>query len=371
MNEQKKIIITYNSITQITANKRNTISKVSIDNLMQNRTAKGYNGYLSQRSKTQIKRCVSNFFEAIKDASSYKTSKEFAKDREVIFLTLTLPCDQEHSDNEIKRKCLNNFVMTMRRKYNIKNYLWVAEKQKNGNIHFHLCIDRTVGFSIINPTGKVIAKNLKDLEKAYDALRKEGVKIDYQIFSKKLNTVVFCEKSYQKAKEAIKDNKDYKIKRKLYIDGYRIINEIEMDWNNSLNSLKYIDKYEEKWKNRYPTTTKIEKPRTIGGVSMYVTKYITKNDKKHQEENGSKIEGRLWGMSDTLKTYEKVVAKHYAIVESGGMDEIYKNATFEYETSWFIYWAVELRKLKTIYEDCKKIFIGKVIQNYYFETQSG
>jgi len=54
------------------------------------------------------------------------------------FITLTLPSKQAHTDEEIKKVPFANFLQTLRRKYNMKYYIWKAEKQNNGNIHFHI-----------------------------------------------------------------------------------------------------------------------------------------------------------------------------------------------------------------------------------------
>ncbi len=59
----------------------------------------------------------------------------------VNFVTLTLSSPQIHSDNEIKQKLLQPFLDTLRKTWKCKHYLWRAEPQKNGNIHFHLVTD--------------------------------------------------------------------------------------------------------------------------------------------------------------------------------------------------------------------------------------
>jgi hypothetical protein len=64
-------------------------------------------------------------------------------------LTLTLPSDQMHSDNEIKHKALNNFFTQCRQRFELQNYLWKAEKQKNGNIHFHIVFDKYIDYSVL------------------------------------------------------------------------------------------------------------------------------------------------------------------------------------------------------------------------------
>ena len=60
------------------------------------------------------------------------------------FGTVTLSREQKDSDKAIKRLMLNHFIITLKRKAGIRNYLWIAEKQKNGNLHFHLLLDRWI-----------------------------------------------------------------------------------------------------------------------------------------------------------------------------------------------------------------------------------
>jgi len=59
----------------------------------------------------------------------------------VNFITLTLCSKQKHSDNEIKAVLLNQFLTELRTKFKCSNYLWRAESQRNGNIHFHIVTD--------------------------------------------------------------------------------------------------------------------------------------------------------------------------------------------------------------------------------------
>lgn len=62
----------------------------------------------------------------------------------VAFLTLTLPSKQAHSDAEIVNRCLNSFLDEIRKQHNVKHYVWRAELQKNGNIHFHILTDKFI-----------------------------------------------------------------------------------------------------------------------------------------------------------------------------------------------------------------------------------
>lgn len=54
------------------------------------------------------------------------------------FITLTLPAEQSHSDKIITSVCLNNFLNICRNKFKVTDYIWKAEPQGNGRLHFHV-----------------------------------------------------------------------------------------------------------------------------------------------------------------------------------------------------------------------------------------
>lgn len=56
------------------------------------------------------------------------------------FITLTLSKEQKHDDNYIKEHMLQPFLYWLTRAHKC-NYVWKAETQLNGNIHFHITID--------------------------------------------------------------------------------------------------------------------------------------------------------------------------------------------------------------------------------------
>lgn len=65
------------------------------------------------------------------------------------FITLTLPAPQVHSDDAIKKVALNNFLTICRKTHGLINYVWKAEAQINGNIHFHLVTDTYIRYNHI------------------------------------------------------------------------------------------------------------------------------------------------------------------------------------------------------------------------------
>lgn len=54
------------------------------------------------------------------------------------FVTLTLPSQQVHTDLEIHTKVFVEFIRAWKRRDNNLLYVWKAETQENGNLHYHL-----------------------------------------------------------------------------------------------------------------------------------------------------------------------------------------------------------------------------------------
>lgn len=62
----------------------------------------------------------------------------------VNFLTVTLADAQFHDDEYIKTHMLEPLLKWIRRKYNAINYVWRAETQESGNIHFHITTNKYI-----------------------------------------------------------------------------------------------------------------------------------------------------------------------------------------------------------------------------------
>lgn len=54
------------------------------------------------------------------------------------------------SSDEICRKALNVWLTNLRQKYKLTNYMWVAERQKNGTLHFHLLTNNRMPIKEVN-----------------------------------------------------------------------------------------------------------------------------------------------------------------------------------------------------------------------------
>jgi hypothetical protein len=164
----------------------------------------------------------------------------------VAFITLTLPSHQQHSDNFIKKYCLNNFLIEARRKWNVERYVWRAERQQNGNIHFHILVDQFVPHQAIRLVWNSIIARYNYI----DEYRK--------------NMLEF------------------------HANGFNIRYDLIEKWSVTNQKKAYYQGLKENWSN--PNTTDVHSLRLISNVEAYVTKYMTKEtDKRHELVHRSKL----------------------------------------------------------------------------------
>lgn len=165
-----------------------------------NLTRGNYNGFMSIKTRKEIKGKLTNYFTALQ-----LIGKKYRKEKNIqpTIITLTLPATQRHPDNEIKRECLMRFLENLKKTQNVTFYYWVAEKQKNGNIHFHILADKFVKWQWVrnqwnsrletlgyisefeqkhghrNPNSTDI-ENIKNIERTARYVSKYTTKIDQQ-----------------------------------------------------------------------------------------------------------------------------------------------------------------------------------------------
>lgn len=111
-------------------------------NSIKNLKKKKFQGNLSKTQKSIIKKRVTAWLSSIKAKNENKTNRWERNEHYPVFITVTLSAKQLHPDKEIKRIILDQFIKKLKSKFGIEKYFWKAERQKNGNIHFHLIVDK-------------------------------------------------------------------------------------------------------------------------------------------------------------------------------------------------------------------------------------
>lgn len=125
-------------------------------------------GKLSKHAKKHIKNIILTWistiqFSLLSDGYDLKETGKHIK-----FITLTLSEKQKHSDKDIKAKMLNRFITNIKRNYGMKTYLWIAETQKNKNLHFHIITDINIHWKIIRKNWNKIQKDNGYLDNYYN-----------------------------------------------------------------------------------------------------------------------------------------------------------------------------------------------------------
>jgi len=103
-----------------------------------------HNGKVSLIAKRKIKNGLDYMLFLAKPKKLPNTRSGKRRSFKLNFITLDISSDQVHTDQEIKRRILHPFLVEARRKWHVQLYLWKAEKQENGRIHFHFITDKYI-----------------------------------------------------------------------------------------------------------------------------------------------------------------------------------------------------------------------------------
>lgn len=228
---------------------------------------------LSTNSVRNLRESVNSLVFLSKPRTIFTPSGKNIYNFRASFITLTLPAAQKHTDVELK-KCLDLFLQDLRRVYNVNNYVWRSELQKNGNIHFHLVIDVYIHHKIIRNYW------LK-------ALRNTGYVQDYQ---KKFYNMPFVDYRNFRLKNLAKPPQDFKA------------------WNKKIVAAYAYGK-RTSWLS--PNCTDVKSVFNVNQMAAYVSKYMAKEAKKNKgastENQGyiasmDRVEsfGKVWGRSTSL-----------------------------------------------------------------------
>nr|WP_321356644.1 hypothetical protein [uncultured Draconibacterium sp.] len=306
-------------------------------------------GFLSKKGQKSIRNAVYWFLYSV-DKNIIIQGKGRKK---VGFFTLTLPSKQVHSDKQIKKECLNQMLTELRADYNVKKYIWKAEKQENGNIHFHILTDtflpviemRDKWNRIINKLGYVYeySKRMKKMSGAeYTALRIQ---------------------QYTKKHSKKPDSREI---------------------------AKYLKAYDrgcnEKWRN--PNSIDIESLKKVKNIGAYIGKYMSKEHKENEKEMNAaqkaemkkrlSVEGRLWYSSGSVSKMKNLIIEAFEpeFPEFVDMISDVKHEKFLYETDYTLSLAVPVDILykrgytsipRVFFDYSKDVFNG--FQNSEFEKE--
>lgn len=94
--------------------------------------------FISAKSSKRLESAIYLLCEAAVSRQVWSQSLQINFSFKVNFITLTLPSKQIHADSHIYNSIFKPFIRWWRDKNKSLLYIWKAEKQDNGNIHFHV-----------------------------------------------------------------------------------------------------------------------------------------------------------------------------------------------------------------------------------------
>lgn len=246
---------------------------------------------LSKASKKNIRDSIMSMYVLSKPRTIKTPSSKFIYNYRQSFVTLTLPAAQFHSDIEIK-KCLNHFLTNMRRSFNISNYVWKAELQKNENIHFHLSFDKYVHFQAVRYYWLLALKPLGYIDK----------------YAAKFSQMSLTQYA-QYRKLSIKDA-----------------------------SVAYYSGVRSRWQS--PNCVDVTSVRTANDVSNYLSKYFAKSDESNIDSERIAAFGKVWARSQSLSRlkyknkieYQEIKAYINKLVSVGAV----KKVVYDFSTVYYI-----------------------------------
>mgnify|MGYP007112207977 CR=1 FL=1 len=104
-----------------------------------------YKGYVSDGVKKRMKKCITLLLQST--PYKYKTNPVTGRTmaHKVSFITLTTPTHEKSLDAKFCHKhLLEPLLRILRRKHNLKSYIWKVELQSNGQVHYHITGDSVI-----------------------------------------------------------------------------------------------------------------------------------------------------------------------------------------------------------------------------------
>jgi len=161
------------------------------DNIKQPKSNK-HNFEISFKASKRIKEKVTWLYHLAKTRTITTHNNKVLYSFKMNFITLTLPSEQKHQTSEIISKCLNQFFVECSQRFNMVNYVWRLEYQKNGNAHFHIATDtfvefwqaRTIWNRCLNKLGYINDYTTKNIGKTFNEYLKNNPITEINTFEK-------------------------------------------------------------------------------------------------------------------------------------------------------------------------------------------
>ena len=126
---------------------------------------KTYSGKTTQGSVKRIKKAVDMLLQLSPPRWIHNTVSGRMEYHTLSFITLTIPGHEKHLEaSEGHKLLLAPWLLRMKRKVNMDTYIWKAEFQKNGQLHYHITTPSWIPYYTIRDEWNNIMSKAKMLE---------------------------------------------------------------------------------------------------------------------------------------------------------------------------------------------------------------
>ena len=288
---------------------------------------------VSKQTKRKIRKATD--FLAVNAKIKEYTDKKTGEKRKyrLSFITLTLSSKQIRSDNFIQKNIFQPFLQRLRDCYDLRNYVWRAEKQKNGNIHFHLITDIAVNYYTIRYVWNHFQAKRNYLK-------------DYKEKFSKMSLKEYYKYSIEEIYKKIEKSNDQKIKNNLKqkINSKEFLNECRM-------KLELMQKQ----KFSQPNSVDVARLSTEKEIAKYISKYISK------DEENENVTCKRWSCSQSLSNLAKNINENQVLISQ--LFDYSKDYTKRkvIEDEYFQFVVVKFRTFKDLVKEIWKDYYKEVL----------
>lgn len=130
-----------------------------------------YSGTVTANAKKRMRKAITLLLQTTQYRSILNRITKRYVSHKISFITLTFP---PHSFSSDAKKChkqlLEPMLRVLRRRYQMKSYIWKCEKQVNGSIHYHLTSDCYIPYKMLmQEWNNILNRNncLEDFKRTY------------------------------------------------------------------------------------------------------------------------------------------------------------------------------------------------------------
>jgi hypothetical protein len=263
------------------------------------------------------------------------------------FITLTLPCSQFHTDNTIKSAVLNPFIEWLKanetekhsngklkgqqKGFGVKAFFWRAEPQGNTRIHFHIIVDKFVPWERIRAKWNQCCERLgyvtmyslmqKDIFKNGFALNTLKMERDLKIVTQQAQEALKSRIIPEKMNALFKQYLEISLKHDHPLPK-DVLEEIAIDIQKKAYEKGLSCDF------RDPNTTDIHAIQNLDSITSYVIKYISKKPKTKPLEANQELVFNEAINKHCIQTFEKVLNPVTQLEEKNIIDEQFYEPTF-------------------------------------------